>query len=242
MVKRKLLFVTARMGVAAAALGAVGLTACDPAPPLTCEDIAPEALKAQAAWDGSIVEVRLDACGPYECARWSDVSVHDLVGAELEKIQVLDKGVIIRLRMNGDAGSDAGGSSPAGSFSVRANTYPPEPTNNTDSCKTLDKTLEFRIENGKAVVYDKLATSRFGDGPGVRIAVVGQNGCSVELRPVSQRQGATEWTVSGGVLESSTEGNMRWTLPDEPGLYMAELVVTGGSQGFGRDVLLVEVV
>ena len=247
MMTRRVVILTARMGLAAATLGSVGLTACDPGPPMTCDSYRDAELITAATWDGSILEIRVvDSCTKTTyspCPRWSDVSLHDLVGAELGQIQLIDAGVVIQLRAGVDGGVDGGVPAPHGSFSVRftmsvADSNSPTP----GPCATIDRTFTFAIENGQAVVEEKVASMPFGPGSDVRIAVVPQEGTTVVLQPATRRRGAAKWNVSGGVLATSSEGQASWTLPEEPGVYMAELVMTGGAQGLGRDLLVVEVV
>jgi hypothetical protein len=49
------------------------------------------------------------------------------------------------------------------------------------------------------------------------------------------------WTVTGGTFRSGGVDAIVWTLPEEPGLYQAELVVDHGEDGFAFDTLTVEV-
>jgi hypothetical protein len=46
--------------------------------------------------------------------------------------------------------------------------------------------------------------------------------------------------LAAGELDVSAGPNVRWTLPAEPGIYQAELVVDYGADGFAFDVLLLE--
>ena len=49
------------------------------------------------------------------------------------------------------------------------------------------------------------------------------------------------WSVSGGTFEPGSGERIVWLLPDEPGLYQAELFVDHGDDGFALDTLVLEV-
>ncbi len=50
------------------------------------------------------------------------------------------------------------------------------------------------------------------------------------------------WAVSHGTLDTDTGPTVHWTLPAEPGIYQAELVLDFGPSGLAFDTLMLEVV
>jgi hypothetical protein len=76
------------------------------------------------------------------------------------------------------------------------------------------------------------------------ILLARQEGRTVELLAQSPYLGPHEisWSVSAGELDVGAGAAARWTLPAEPGIYQAELVVDYGTDGLAFDVLLLEVV
>jgi hypothetical protein len=47
--------------------------------------------------------------------------------------------------------------------------------------------------------------------------------------------------VTGGTFEAALDDRIVWTLPRQPGLYQAELLVEHGPDGFAFDTLVLEV-
>ena len=76
-----------------------------------------------------------------------------------------------------------------------------------------------------------------------RIALVSREANVVELAAGTTFAGPSDvsWAVSGGKLDATAGSPVRWTLPAEPGIYQAELVIDYGEAGLAIDQLMLEV-
>jgi hypothetical protein len=105
------------------------------------------------------------------------------------------------------------------------------------------------FQRGFTITFDggpSIAESRtalpFAQQPRAAIAVAGRDGRRVTLRAVASPPGRhLAWSVSGGTFEPGRGERIVWLLPDEPGLYQAELFVDHGDDGFALDTLVLEV-
>jgi hypothetical protein len=82
-----------------------------------------------------------------------------------------------------------------------------------------------------------------GAGEKAEIVLVRNEGRDVELQARTAYQGAHEisWSVTAGELDATKNPQVHWLLPDNPGVYQAELIVDYGDNGFAFDTLLLEV-
>lgn len=73
--------------------------------------------------------------------------------------------------------------------------------------------------------------------------VLARSGRVVELAASTAFAGPREvsWSVSGGTLDLAAGSPVHWTLPAEPGIYLAEAVIDDGLAGLAIDRLLLEV-
>jgi hypothetical protein len=95
---------------------------------------------------------------------------------------------------------------------------------------------------GGLVIAESRTALPFAGQPRAAIAVAGRDGRRVTLRAVASPPGRhMAWSVTGGALEPGPGERMIWLLPDEPGLYQAELFVDHGDDGFALDTLVLEV-
>jgi len=71
-----------------------------------------------------------------------------------------------------------------------------------------------------------------------------QDGRAVELHAATPFLGerVVSWAVTAGVLDGRSGPTVRWTLPAEPGIYQAELVIDFGDEGLAIDTLMLEVI
>ena len=63
----------------------------------------------------------------------------------------------------------------------------------------------------------------------------------LEARTPYGGQVAVSWEVTGGALDTTTGRVARWTLPDAPGVYQAELLLDYGAAGVAFETLMLEV-
>ena len=97
------------------------------------------------------------------------------------------------------------------------------------------------FEGGLSIAESRMALP-FAGQPRAAILIAGRDGCRVTLRAVASPPGRhVAWSVTGGSFERETGERVVWLLPDEPGLYQAELFVDHGDDGFALDTLVLEV-
>jgi hypothetical protein len=226
----------------------IGLTMCnsggavDPAPqPLVCNDSGDGSeLHATATLSGTTLTIDIET--PFDAQWKSTPSLSNVVGGNVKSIKSSGSMATIVMDVSGsiDGGVEAGapdaGPSTGGSFTLKG-----EITDNRTTC-SVSRTFTFTISLGSAQITrleDSLPLRRH-DPAGIE--VMGRTEGAVELRATGARaRDAVVWTATAGSL-AHEDGTVRWTLPQEPGLYQIEVLVDRGGEGVALDTLVMEVV
>jgi hypothetical protein len=228
------------------ALATLGLSTCnnngavDPAPPpLVCPEVAKgEPLSASATLSGTELKVQIDIFDLLSGAWVDRPSVTDLMGATLKDV-ALDAGkgrALVTLTL--DAPNQK-----RGAFTVKG-----EVTDYSGKRCPVERRFTFTIEQSGVIVAQAGRALPLSAREPVTIALAGRQGGVVELRAEGAGPGARlSWTATAGQLDASGSdpgpgpGIVRWTLPDEPGLYQVEVLADRGDAGVTLDVLTLEV-
>ncbi len=221
-------------------LASVGLTTCsddgavDPAPPpLQCSEVGSgQTLGASGTVSGTQLAVRVVHNGTYrsqagwkEGARVTALSgLAKVVSATPSRTEMGVLDVILELQAP---------STTSGSFLLEGTL--------ADAQNTCPVKRQFTFSiTGSAVklteLRRQLPLERRGEA---RIELVRREGREVELRARASAGGRVGWTVTGGSL-AVAPGRVRWSLPEAPGLYQAELLVEH-EDGLALDTLVLEV-
>jgi hypothetical protein len=221
------------------ALATASLTTCnkdgavDPAPPPTdCSQPSTTMLDAYGYLMSGDLNVTVSIrSGGY--ARFSGTQVQDPMGLTIVDAPASSTGSIqLKLRPNPPGTT-------TGSFRLTSTI-----TDDKGATCGVDKTFTFSIMSGNVQITSRHISSLPLD---VRypasIALSRHEGSVLELKARSGYAGAkhVEWTVSDGVIESQAGDELRWRLPDAPGLYQVELVIDYGEGGFAIDHMTFEV-
>ncbi len=227
---------------ASVALATSGLSNCrdngavdPPPPPLQCASLsAGESLAATGTRSADTVTVRvLNSAG----SGWHVERVTDVIGATLLSTQSPRPGsrdtlgVVLHL---------ASPTIPQVLFTVEATLI----GYNGESCSTR-RTFEVNITGtGVQVSLADRDPLPLAARQRAEIILARQEGRTVDLQAKTPWQGSSDitWTVSGGTVDSRAGRDVRWSLPETPGLYQAELLIDFGDDGFAIDTLLLEVV
>jgi hypothetical protein len=224
---------TAGAGVALAATGCqCGINgAVDPAPPpLVCTDVGQgETLHASGEVQGTALTVVLSH---NHQGTWRAAEVTDLHGVSLVSLTGLDGyDLAIKFQLASEA-------TRSGSFTVRGQLA------SGDTVCGVVRTFTFTI-GGQVVIAALDARSMpLASRHPAEIALLRRDGLEVELEARSGFAGPfrSTWFVSAGELVVEAGNRARWRLPEERGLYQAQLVLDYGSPGIAFDALSLEVV
>jgi hypothetical protein len=108
----------------------------------------------------------------------------------------------------------------------------------------LTRTFNFTVDGAIVTVTQlRLDGIPLAARQRAEIVVLAQQDGVVELEGRTPYQGPYQmsWNVTNGSLEASGDGRVRWRLPEEAGMYQAELVVDYGEAGLAVDQLVFEV-
>jgi len=226
---------------ASVALATSGLSNChdngavDPLPPpLQCSTVdSGQSLTATATLDGDTVDVVIANGVP---ASWRVDAVSDVSGGTLVSVQVPEQGfgpLTVRL---GLAGAEPGEIT----FTVRA-------TITGFSGEVCSVVRTFRVtvsDSGVQVSLRDADTLPLPARQHAEIVLARREGRVVRLEVSTPWEGirSESWSVSHGTLDADGGPAVHWTLPAEPGVYQAELVLDFGPEGLAFDTLLLEVV
>ena len=232
----------AAAGMAGVALATAGLSNCDgtgavdpPPPPLQCSDVSTgQNLFAQAARDDSTVLVTIQnfAQGGMTAASITDTT-----------------GPVQLLLVNGPTPETNRGITlvfhvldfqvPTATFTLNATFQ----ISDGPEC-TITRTFTLDLSGGGVTVTsDRADPLPLGSRAPAVIALGERRGHRVELEATTSYAGRWQasWTVSAGTLDDPTARRVRWTLPDEPGVHQAELLVDYGPDGLAVDTIMFEV-
>lgn len=232
---------------ASVALATSGLSSCkdgggvvvDPAPePLQCGFASSgQTLTATAKKTGDVVDVTVVGTGfvGYMMpAGWQVDSVSNVVGATLGTVRLPRPKSMDTLQVSLTLPS--GGTK--ASFTVNAKLFGWI----NDVCP-VRRTFTVDVTTIGVQVHDAEPALPLAARESARISMLARSGRVVELAAHTAFAGAhhAAWSVSGGELDAAAGSPVRWTLPEEPGIYQAELVVDYGDAGLAIDHLMLEV-
>lgn len=217
-------------------LGTAGLTSCitsgsvdPPPPPPRCENLnAQRDLRASVtAGQGGLLVASVEYVGG-EATSIERPRVTRVEGASLRSIrQDESRRVLIELQPDTPA-------PPRVSFVLDGG------FSGAPGC-TFERAFTITFDGG-LVIAESRAALPFAGQPRATILVAGRDERQVTLRAISSPPGRhLAWSVTGGTLKPATDARTVWLLPDEPGLYQAELFVDHGDDGFALDTLVLEV-
>ena len=233
---------------ASVTLATSGLSSCrdgggtvtdPPPPPFLCSMVGPgQSLTATARRSADTVNVTI-ASGPVDSMvgvspGWQVDSVANVVGATLGTVRLPRPGstdsLQVALRLPG-GGTRA-------SFTVFGNLF-----GWTNQSCPFRRTFTVDVTAVGVSVRDSAPELPLAARDTAQIVLGSRAGRVVELAARTTFAGphGASWTVSGGELDASAGSPVRWTLPVEPRIYQAELVLDYGLAGFALDRLLLEV-
>jgi hypothetical protein len=227
---------------ASVALATSGLSNCHdngavdpPPPPLQCNTVdTGQSLTANATLDADTVEVTVRNVLGY--GNWRVDAVSDVSGATLLSVHLPENAtdsLIVRLRI-----ADENTTQIAFAVAATLTGYSGE------SC-AVTRTFHITLSgDGVQVSLRDADTLPLPARQHAEIAFAWQEGRIVRLEAKTAYDGErlASWSVSHGVLDAERGSAVRWTLPAEPGIYQAELVLDFGADGLAFDTLLLEVV
>lgn len=226
---------------ASVALATSGLSSChdngavDPLPPpLQCSTVdMGQSLVVAATLDGDTVEVVITNGVP---ASWSVEGVSNVSGGTLLDVQLPEQG-FDALRVRFDV---AGAATAEITFTVAATI-----TGLAGEVCPLLRTFHVTVSDGGVQVSLRDADDLpLPARQHAKIVLAHREGRVVRLEASTPWNGirSESWSVSHGTMDAASGPTMRWTLPDEAGIYQAELVLDFGPHGLAFDTLLLEVV
>ncbi|MCC7381185.1 MAG: hypothetical protein IT384_05110 [Deltaproteobacteria bacterium] len=217
----------------------IGLSTCndngavDPAPPpLVCEqvgggqrlDVGASLIGADSRRIGLVVRPNVDAF-------WTGTAtVTGVTGARTLGAARLEPDMVV-LELERDPAATAGAFTFEGTLEDFRGTR----------C-TVRRTFTFAIQDGVVQIAQRQSRLPLEIRGGAGIVLVRREGLEVELD--AEIDGAAEshyWRVTGGTYETIAGHQIRWRLPEQRGVYLAELVVDRGDDGFAFDTLSLEV-
>ncbi len=226
---------------ASVALATSGLSSChdngavDPSPPpLQCNTVdTGQSLTASATLHADTVEVAVRNVLGY--GQWRVDTVSDVVGATLVSVHQPESSadsLTVALRLADETTTQV-------SFAVAATLM----GYSGESC-AVARTFHVTISGtGVQVSLRDSDTLPLPARQHAEIALAGQEGRVVRLEARTAYDGRrlASWSVSHGALDTDSGPAVHWTLPAEPGIYQAELVLDFGADGLAFDTLLLEV-
>jgi hypothetical protein len=230
-----------RIGAGAGvALATAGLSNCNdngaedpPPPPLECNTVGTgQSLTATATLAADTVNVRVINALHFT---WRADRIVDIAGASLVSTRqpsVTDNSLGIVLKLATPATTQA-------AFTVEATMF-----GFTSEICAVRRTFNVTITaTGVQVSLADVDPLPLAARQRAEIVLASQDGRSVELHARTPWQGERRitWTVSGGNLDATTGSPVRWSLPEAPGIYQAELLIDFGPEGLAFDHLLLEV-
>jgi hypothetical protein len=227
------------------ALATAGLSSCSdngavdpPPPPLECSVVGNgQTLAVMGELDVAIITVliqHIGVPGAFE-GRWRSATIANLVGVSVDDIAVptnTSESIVITLRLDSPDITE-------GSFTLQAvmegfdgNVCP------------VTRTFNFTVETNTVTITQlQLDGIPLAARQRAEIVVLAQQDGVVELEGRTPYQGPHQmsWNVTNGSLETSGEGRVRWRLPEEAGMYQAELAIDYGEAGLAIDQIVFEV-
>jgi hypothetical protein len=231
----------AAAGAAGVAVATTGLSNCtdngavDPLPPpFSCNMVdAGQSLIGVATRSGDTVRVTLTQTAN---ATWEILQVTNVTGGTIAELTLpaarSTEQLKLALRLDAPTTTTA-------SFRVQARLYGTQ----GEICDVA-RTFTLTINDGSVQITLVPADSLpLAARQRAEIVLGGGVGRTVELEARTQYWGlyAAHWQVTGGALDRRDGPRVQWTLPAEPGIYQAELLLDYGVDGLAMDVLPMEV-
>ena len=220
---------------AGVALATSGLSSCHnngavdpPPPPFECTTGVGDGsiLDAIGTVAGTTLQVMFMNRSP---SRWTAAQITAVVGGTVRPVEVANPLVVV-IDLTNDAVT-------SGSFTLSGTVQ-----GYSGSSCMVTRTFRFTIGSSGVVIAreDELPLS---ERHAAHIAVLSRDGRHLQLEATTQYAGtaAIAWTVSGGDVVWQDGRRLSWRLPDEPGLYQAQLVIDYGPAGLSFDALAFEV-
>lgn len=220
---------------ASVALATSGLSTCHdnsfgdpPPPPLECNTVDQgESLTVTATRTGPELQVAIRNDSP---SSWSAAAITSVVGGTARPVSLPAEPLMVVIDLTNDSVTE-------GSFHLSG-----ELRGYGGNRCAVSRTFIFRIQPDDVVVAstDPLPLAARQQA---RIALVGRDGHDVELEATTpfRGAGAITWRVTGGEVVSQEGARLLWRVPQEVGLYQAELVIDYGTSGLSFDTLALEV-
>ena len=210
-------------------------TVVDPAPPpLTCSDVAlGQSLQPSATREGDLVRVSVRVTG--NVSLWRITRVGDPVGATIVTTTLPNttaEQLVVTLRPATPTTSPI-------DFTVEGVL-----TGFQNETCNIKRTFHVTIgSTGVQVAATNLDALPLSARHGAQIGVVSRSGrtLSLEARTTYSGPHQVSWEITGGELDTASGPAVDWTLPNEPGIYQAELLLDYGADGIAFDTLMLEV-
>jgi hypothetical protein len=226
---------------ASVALATSGLSSChdngavDPLPPpLQCSTVdTGQSLAATATLTGDTVDVRITNGVP---SSWRVDGVSNVSGGTLVSVQVPEQGagaLTVRFDLGGAQSAEI-------AFTVTAAI-----TGLSGEVCAVVRTFRVTVsDTGVQVSLRDADDLPLPARQHAEIVLAHREGRVVRLEASTPWEGirGESWSVSHGSLDTNGGPTVTWTLPAEPGVYQAELVLDFGPDGLAFDTLLLEVV
>ncbi len=238
---------------ASVALATSGLSNCkdgggavlDPPPePLQCSLASRgQTLTATARRSADTVTVTVSAlpASPNVFASaWQVDSITSVVGATLGEVHLPNGGRLAPLTDSLTVPLVLPGGGTRASFTVNARLFGYAPLN--DVCR-VRRTLTIDVTTVGVQVHAAEPALPLSARDTAQVVLVARDGRVVELATRTSFAGPlhVSWSVTGGELDVASGSPVHWTLPAQPGIYQAELVIDYGLAGLAIDRLLLEV-
>ncbi len=241
----------AAASAAGIAVATVGLSSCKngggigivdpPPPPLSCNAVSSgQSIVATASRDSDLVTITLRHVAnsnntfatSWSVTRVGDVSDAALVSVSAPRGGTLDSVVVVlRIPVTGGA--------PRATFTFEGNLY----GYNTAPCAVKRIFTVTLTQGGVQVSQLSLDQLPLPARQRAEIVLASRDEGSVVLEAFTPFTGAmsVSWDVSAGELDARDRRRVRWTLPSDPGVYLAELALDYGEDGMSYDALMLEV-
>jgi hypothetical protein len=227
-------------GIAAAT---AGLSTCqnscgtvvDPAPPpLVCSDVAQgQSLRATARQEGNAVIASIQVTG--SVSRWQINRVGDAVGATIASTTLptsTAESLVVTL-------------TPSSATTIQIDfTVEGVVTGFQSEICNVKRIFHVTVgTTGVQIAETNLDSLPLSARHGAQIAALGRTGKTLHLeaRTTFGRPHRVSWEVTGGALDSTDAHRVAWTLPTEPGIYQAEVLLDYGADGVAFDAFMLEV-
>jgi len=212
-----------------------GGTVVDPVPPpLVCSTVSlGQSLRPSARNDGSAVIVTVQVTG--FISRWQVTRVGDPVGAAITATSLpatAADSLVVTLQPTSPSTTQM-------DFTIEGVL-----TGYRNETCTIKRTLHVSVgATGVQVAETKLDSLPLSARHAAQIAVLTRTGRTLTLEARTTYGGphGVAWEVTGGELDGAAHPRVEWTLPNEPGIYQAEVLLDYGADGVAFDTLMLEI-